>query len=203
MPPAKPASRDKRGFVYELCRSVILGLYGLAGWRVGGEIPEDKKMVVIAAPHTTNWDLPIMLAVAFYYRVDLKWMGKDSLFKGPFGWLMHALGGIPIDRSKSNNVVDQMVAIYQEADDLLVAIPPEGTRSKVRYWKTGFYNIAHGAGVPIAFGYLDYKNKVGGIGGKLTTTGDYDADLEKIKAFYAPITGKYDERTDEARRKET
>jgi len=196
-----PNTRAKRGFFYEFGRACFLTLYQMAGWRIAGEIPPDRKMVVIAAPHTTNWDLPIMLAVAFHYRVDLKWMGKDSLFKGPFGWLMHALGGIPIDRSKANNVVDQMVKIYNDTDDLLVAIPPEGTRSKVRYWKTGFYNIAHGARIPIAYGYLDYKNKTGGIGGKLITSGDYDADLEKIKAFYGKITGKFEDRSAEAKRK--
>lgn len=156
----------------------------------------DPKLVVIAAPHTTNWDLPIMLAVAIYYRVRLRWMGKDSLFKGPFGWLMHALGGIPVDRSKSNNAVAQMVARYNEADALLVAIPPEGTRAKTRYWKTGFYHIANGAGVPIALGFLDYARKVGGIGSVLQPTGDYDADLERIKEFYADVKGKYPTRNE-------
>ena len=132
-----------------------------------------------------------MLGVALYFRVRLRWMGKDDLFKPPFGWFMKLLGGIPIDRSKANDVVSQMVDIYKLADTLAVAIPPEGTRAKVRYWKTGFYNIAHGARVPIALGFLDYKRKVGGIGMTLYTTGDYDADLKVIKKFYDGVTPKF------------
>lgn len=180
--------------LYEARRAIVLWLYALAGWKVEGAAPDVDKFVVIAAPHTSNWDLLFMLGVAYKFRVRLRWMGKDSLFKPPFGWLMKAMGGIPIDRSKANNIVSQMVDIYAAADELAVAIPPEGTRAKVRIWKTGFYNIAHGAGVPIAFGFLDYGRKVGGIGGVFTTTGDYDRDLEEIKAFYAPITGKYPDR---------
>ena len=182
------------GAFYEARRWFFLKLYRLSGWTVSGVDPRIKKFVVIAAPHTSNWDLPLMLGVAYHFRVKLKWMGKDDLFKGPFGWVMKAMGGIPIDRSKANNVVTQMVGIYDDADNLAVAIPPEGTRSKVRYWKTGFYNIAHGANVPIALGFLDYKRKVGGVGGLLETTGDYDADLQRIKAFYAGVTGKFEER---------
>ena len=184
--------RPPKGPFYEARRAIALWLYGLAGWKVEGTAPEQDKMVIIAAPHTSNWDLPFMLGVAYKFRIRINWMGKDSLFKPPFGWLMKALGGIPIDRSKANNVVTQMVDIYDKADQLAVAIPPEGTRSKVRVWKTGFYNIAHGAGVPIAFGFLDYDRKVGGIGGVFTTTGDYDKDIEEIKAFYAEIIAKHE-----------
>jgi len=176
---------------YEIFRSLALGLYRLVGWRVEGEAPSTNKLVIIAAPHTSNWDLPIMLGVALHYRIKIHWMGKDTLFKPPFGWFMRWLGGISIDRSKASNTVDQMIGIFNAADSLAVAIPPEGTRSKTRYWKTGFYNIAHGAGVPIALGFLDYERKVGGIGKTLITSGDYDADLKIIKAFYAGVTGKY------------
>lgn len=182
--------RPPKGRFYELRRSAALWLYARAGWQVEGDAPEGDKFVVIAAPHTSNWDLPFMLGVAYTYRIQLRWMGKASLFWPPLGWLMRALGGIPIDRSKANDVVSQMVAIFAAADTLAVAIPPEGTRSKVRKWKTGFYTIAHGAGVPITLGFLDYQRKVGGIGGVFTTTGDYATDLEEIKAFYAGVTGK-------------
>lgn len=187
----KPRARPYRGFVFEAGRVVSLFFFRLAGWRVEGDVPLDRKMVVIAAPHTSNWDLPFMLAVSMYYRAPLRWMGKASLVTGPFGWLMRWLGCIPIDRSKANDVVSQMVDVFAAADDMLVAIPPEGTRSKVRYWKTGFYNIAHGAGVPVAFGFLDYKRKVGGISQTLTTTGDYDEDLKRIRAFYDEVPGKF------------
>lgn len=188
-----PGTRPPKSPLYEARRAIALWLFGLAGWKVEGTAPSEDKFVVIAAPHTSNWDLPYMLAVAYQFRVRLHWMGKDSLFKPPFGWLMKAMGGIPIDRSKANNVVTQMVDVYDAADALAVAIPPEGTRSKVRVWKTGFYNIAHGAKVPIAFGFLDYRRKVGGIGGTFRTTGDYDQDLSEIKAFYAGVTGKHDQ----------
>ena len=186
--------RPRAGFFYDMRRAVALALYRLAGWKVEGEAPPTGKFVVIAAPHTSNWDLPFMLGVAYKLRIELKWMGKDSLFKPPFGGLMRAMGGIAIDRSKNNDVVAQMVAIYNTADQLAVAIPPEGTRSKVRRWKTGFYNIAHGAGVPIALGFLDYERKVGGIGKIVWTTGDYDRDMIAIKAFYEPIIAKHGER---------
>lgn len=183
--------RAPKGIVYELKRRAALWLYRCAGWRVEGTAPTTHKFVVIAAPHTSNWDLPFMLGVAFTYRIKLRWMGKASLFKPPFGYVMKALGGIPIERSTSNDVVAQMVTVYNDAADLAVAIPPEGTRSNVRVWKTGFYNIAHGAGVPIALGFLDYERKVGGFGGVFVTTGDYDRDLAQIKAFYATVAGKY------------
>ncbi|MEZ5897043.1 MAG: lysophospholipid acyltransferase family protein [Parvularculaceae bacterium] len=179
---------------FEACRFLGLALYRAAGWRVEGEPPAASKFVVIAAPHTSNWDLPLMLGVALQFRIRLHWMGKDSLFKPPFGWFMRALGGIAIDRSKANNVVTQMIDVFSACEKLAVAIPPEGTRSKVRYWKTGFYHIAHGAGVPIALGFLDYRRKVGGIGMTLTASGDYDRDLEVIKNFYAGVTPKHAER---------
>ena len=177
--------------LFELFRAIGLFIYRLSGWKVEGSLPPVSKFVVIAAPHTSNWDLPFMLGIALFFRVRLRWMGKDSLFKPPFGWFMRALGGIPIDRSKANDVVSQMVDIYKLADTLAVAIPPEGTRAKVRYWKTGFYNIAHGARVPIALGFLDYKRKAGGIGMTLYTTGDYDTDLKVIKKFYDGVTAKF------------
>lgn len=183
--------RPRKNPFYEARRAIVLGLFRLAGWRVEGTAPAEDKFVVIAAPHTSNWDLPLMLAVAFKFRIKLRWMGKDTLFKPPFGGFMKALGGIPIDRSKANNVVSQMVEIYRDADSLAVAIPPEGTRADVTVWKTGFYNIAHAAGVPIALGFLDYGRKVGGIGGVFRTTGDYETDLKEIQAFYAPIKGKH------------
>lgn len=183
--------RPAKGIGYEIRRALALWLFRLAGWRAEGAAPLTDKFVVIAAPHTSNWDLPFMLAVAYTYRIRLQWMGKASLFKPPFGWLMTWLGGIPIDRSKANDVVSQMVQIYGCAETLAVAIPPEGTRAQVRVWKTGFYNIAHGARVPIALGFLDYKRKVGGIGGVFQTTGNYEKDLVEIQAFYATVTGKY------------
>lgn len=163
----------------------------LAGWKAEGEIPKDlDKCVMIAAPHTSNWDLPFMLFIAFKLRAKIYWMGKEQIFKPPFKRLMMWMGGVPVDRSKANNMVQASIDAINENEQLFLIVPPEGTRSKVTYWKTGFYHIAHGAGVPILMGFLDYQNKRGGIKGTFTTSGDIDADMEKIKAIYAEISGK-------------
>jgi len=163
----------------------------LAGWKAEGEIPKGlNKCVMIAAPHTSNWDLPFMLFIAFKLRAKIYWMGKEQIFKPPFKRLMMWMGGVPVDRSKANNMVQASIDAINENEQLFLIVPPEGTRSKVTYWKTGFYHIAHGAGVPILMGFLDYQNKRGGIKGTFTTSGDIDADMAKIKAIYAEISGK-------------
>lgn len=165
------------------------------GWRTEGKLPDNPKYVVIAAPHTTNWDLPITLALALTFKIGFYWMGKDTIFKRPFRGIMKFLGGIPIDRSKSNNVVEQSIEAFRENKELVMVIPPEGTRGSVKYWKTGFYYIAKGANVPIAMGFLDYKRKVGGFGPVFQPTGDINVDMVEIKYFYAGISGKYPERS--------
>lgn len=152
--------------------------------RIVGEMPDEKKFVIIAAPHKTNWDLPNALAAALHFGVRIHWMGKDSLFKWPFGAFMRWLGGIPVDRSKRNNAVGGMVERFQAADELIVVIPPEGTRSDVERWKSGFYYIAHGAGVPIVMAFVDYGAREIGIKGVFHTTGDYEADLKAIQDHY-------------------
>ncbi|WP_257265412.1 lysophospholipid acyltransferase family protein [Endozoicomonas sp. ONNA2] len=162
----------------------------LFGWKLEGQRPNARKYVIIAAPHTSNWDFILIIAFAFSFRIHIYWMGKNSLFKGPFGGIMKWLGGIPVDRSKANGLVQQMVDTFHNCTDLAVAIPPEGTRNKVRQWKSGFYHVAHGAGVPIALGFLDYKKKVGGFGPMFFTTGNYESDLKKIQEFYHHMTGK-------------
>jgi len=159
----------------------------ITGWRVEGEVPKDKKFVMIAAPHTSNWDLPYMLAICFVLKVKPYWMGKSQIFKFPFAGLMKWMGGIAIDRSQSNNVVEATAEILKQSDELIITIPPEGTRSKVKYWKSGFYHIADLADVSIVLGFLDYKNKKGGIGGLIQPTGNLDNDMVKIKAFYQPL----------------
>ena len=167
-----------------------LGL-GLGGWKIEGTAPKEDKYVLIAAPHTTNWDFPLMVAMAFMLRFEIYWMGKDTLFMGPAGPVMRWFGGIPINRSQSNNIVQSTVAAFNSHDHLIVIIPPEGSRSKVKQWKSGFYHIAHGAGVPIALGYLDFRRKVGGFGPTFYPTGEQDKDIKKIQSFYKDIKGKY------------
>ena len=157
------------------------------GWKVAGEMPDLPKFIIVAAPHKTNWDLPNALAAGLHYGLRIHWMGKDSLFKWPFGGVMRRLGGIPIDRSKSNNVVAQMVETFDSADRLILVIPPEGTRGEVARWKSGFYHIAHGAKVPLVLAFIDYKRREVGVAQMFHTTGDYDTDLAKIQAVYAAI----------------
>ena len=157
------------------------------GWKVAGDMPDLPKFIIVAAPHKTNWDLPNALAAGLHYGLRIHWMGKDSLFKWPFGGVMRRLGGIPIDRSKSNNVVAQMVETFDKAERLIVVIPPEGTRGDVARWKSGFYHIAHGAKVPLVLAFIDYKRREVGVAQMFHTTGDYDTDLAKIQAVYAAI----------------
>ncbi|WP_202899565.1 lysophospholipid acyltransferase family protein [Neptuniibacter caesariensis] len=182
--------RQKTMFNTPLVQPLLYGfskvLLKILGWKVVGEIPKDlKKCVVIAAPHTTNWDMPFSLMIAFCLQRSLYWVGKASIFKFPFSGLMRWMGGIPVDRSQSNNMVDATVATFAENDELRIMMAPEGTRSQVKEWKSGFYHIANGAEVPIILGFIDYKNKVGGVLGVFTPTGDYEADLKEIKAKYA------------------
>jgi len=178
--------------VNTLLRWLSVAFLRLTGWQVVGKLPADAaKSVLIAAPHTSNWDLPYTLMVAFALRLNVYWMGKTSLFKPPFRGLMMWLGGIPVDRGQSNNLVAaSSAAIMQAAGPLQLIVPPEGTRSGTRYWKTGFYYIAAGAGVPIVMAYLDYDKKIGGLGPVFQTTGDIAADMLAIKAFYADVKGK-------------
>ena len=162
----------------------------MVGWSIEGKVPDLKKFVIIAAPHTSNWDFPITMALTFALRMKIHWMGKASLFRPPFGAASRWLGGIAIDRSRANNVVEQAIQAFKEHDALIMVIPPEGTRKKVSHWKTGFYHIAAGAKVPIILGYLDYRRKAGGIGPVFHPTGRIEEDIEKIKEFYAAMTGK-------------
>lgn len=164
------------------------------GWKVAGNPPGVPKCVMIAAPHTSNWDYFYTLLSAFIMGVEISAMGKKSLTEGPFGGIMKWLGIIPIDRSKSNNMVELTIEKFNSSEKLAVVVPPSGTRNKVAYWKTGFYYIALGAGVPISLGFIDYGTKRGGLGPLIYPTGDIDADMKKIRDFYSTIKGKYPEK---------
>ena len=178
--------------VSPLFKWLSIRLLKLSGWQVLGQLPgHAHKSVLIAAPHTSNWDLPMTLMVAFALELRPRWMGKASIFRWPFGPLMRWLGGIPVDRSQSNNLVASSAqAIRDAAEPLQLIVPPEGTRSKTRHWKTGFYYIAHSAQVPIVMAYMDYANKRSGLGPLFEPTGDVEADMTNIKAFYQPFKGK-------------
>ena len=147
--------------------------------------------MLIAAPHTSNWDLPYTLMVAFALRLNIRWMGKQQIFRWPFGALMRWLGGIAVDRSRSTNLVAASAQALRDAPGSMhLVVPPEGTRSKTRHWKTGFYWIAHEAGVPIVLAYMDYPRKLSGLGPVFTPSGDVEADMAQIKAYYSQFKGK-------------
>jgi 1-acyl-sn-glycerol-3-phosphate acyltransferase len=174
-----------------IAQFVAQAILRLLGWKVEARLPQARKFVLVGAPHTSNWDFILMLLIMNALGLQLNWVGKDSLFNGSFGNLMQRLGGIPVDRSARNGFVDQMVAEFNRREAMILVIAPEGTRGKSEYWKTGFYYIAQGAKVPIALGYVDYAQKIGGIGASLQPSGDIQADMLPIARFYAGVTGKH------------
>lgn len=175
-----------------LLRGLSRAVLSMAGWKVDGTLPANgQKSVLIAAPHTSNWDLPFTLMTAFVLRLNIYWMGKEQIFKPPFRGVMMWLGGIPVRRETSNNLVAASAQAIQAADGpVQLIVPPEGTRSGTRVWKTGFYYIALQAQVPIVLAYMDYEKKIAGLGPVFQPTGDIEADMLAIKAFYAPFKGR-------------
>jgi 1-acyl-sn-glycerol-3-phosphate acyltransferase len=174
-----------------LIRGIAVSCLKFSGWRLEGRLPDVDKLVVIAAPHTSNWDFPILISLAFGLRVKASWLGKHTLFRWPFGFLSRWMGGIPVYRSASQNLVAQTVELFSKSEKLILAVPPEGTRGKVSHWKTGFYYIALGADTPITMGFIDYKRKATGVGPTFYPTGDIEADMEIIRDFYSNVTAKY------------
>jgi 1-acyl-sn-glycerol-3-phosphate acyltransferase len=163
----------------------------LLKWKIIGELPDLPKYLGIAAPHTTNWDWFFMLLFKFSSGFDFHWVGKDSLFKPPFGFIMKGLGGVPVNRSVRANFVDQIVEQYRLHDRFAIALTPEGTRGKASFWKTGFYFIALGAKIPILMISDDYPSRTIEIGPLLYPTGDIQADFDLIRKFYAGKRGKF------------
>jgi 1-acyl-sn-glycerol-3-phosphate acyltransferase len=161
------------------------------GWTVEGRKPTFKKYLILAAPHTSNWDVPLMLSMSYVLGVQVHWIGKHTLFRFPLGPLMRWLGGVPVDRRSRNDAVQQMVDALAARDELCLMITPEGTRGRAEYWKSGFYHIALGAHVPIVLGMLDYGRKVGGLFDVVEPSGDVRADMDKIRAFYRDVVGKF------------
>lgn len=163
----------------------------LLGWKIEGEKPLHDSYVLIAAPHTSNWDFPLMILFAWAFDVSMSWMGKHSLFYPPLGWIMRALGGVSVDRRDGGHLVESLVREFRERERLVLVVPAEGTRARADYWRSGFYHIARGAGVPIVPSYLDFGQKRGGFGPALPVSGDVRRDMEVLRSFYAPMRGLY------------
>jgi 1-acyl-sn-glycerol-3-phosphate acyltransferase len=162
----------------------------IARYRLVGEPPPDVPVtVLVAAPHTSNWDFFLMLSMAWSSGLSPVWLGKQELFKGPMGWLMRKLGGIAVDRKNPHGLVERLVTDTASSQHYCLVVPAEGTRSKGDYWKTGFYRIAREANVPITLSFLDGPSRTGGFGPSFTPTGNVRADMDLIRAFYADKGG--------------
>jgi 1-acyl-sn-glycerol-3-phosphate acyltransferase len=186
-----PASRTlfRVPILSQFLKLIAIAVLKIIGWRVVGSLPNERKYVLIGAPHTSNWDFPMMLLAVLRVEMDVHWLGKSSLFPPIIGSMMRWLGGIAVDRSKNNNLVEQLVNLFRARDELVVIIPPEGTRTKVEQWKSGFYHVAAGASVPILLGFVDASRKEVGFGPLFYPTGDYASDLPKIQNFYKDKRG--------------
>jgi 1-acyl-sn-glycerol-3-phosphate acyltransferase len=186
-----------------LLERIANALLKLIRWRVVGTEPQIPKFVIIVAPHTSNWDLPLGLICGFAMGLLRRWpygfMAKDVVFRWPVAGLMRRIGGLPIDRSRPHDIVPQMAAIFQARDRFLLAITPEGTRKRTGHWKSGFYHIAHAVGVPIIPVSFDYAKRECRLGDPLVPTGDLDRDLTVIQQFYQGATAKRPERMGEIR----
>jgi len=175
-------------------RAIGWFLLKITGWKAVGGMPKKGRYVLIAAPHTTNWDMPYMIAVSWGLNVKIHWIGKKSLFRLPYGWFMKMLGGISVDRSQRQNTVQQVSQWMLSRESAIVVVPPEGSRSKTPFWKSGFYHIAREAQVPIVLGFLDYANKRGGFGPSFKPTDNPQADMEHFRDFYQQLRAKYPEK---------
>jgi len=176
---------------------IIGRLYlALTGWTIiDKEIPKIDRAILIFAPHTSNWDFMTMIMAKFAWGFKVRFLGKHSLFKWPFGWFFKALGGMPVVRHENHNVVGQVVELIDATEHIYLALAPEGTRSYTPFWKTGFYHIAERTNLPILMFYLDCKTRTIGFGEVFDVTGDVEVDMKKIADFYADKVGYNPEQT--------
>jgi 1-acyl-sn-glycerol-3-phosphate acyltransferase len=185
---------EKPGLAARIVRRLLVALYKWGGWTSVGTVPEPQRFVLIAVPHTSNWDFPFFLGVTHALGIRTHFMAKASLFRWPMNGFMRQVGGVRLDRSTAKDTVQQMIEVFAERDQFVLTIAPEGTRNAVSKWRSGFYQIALGAGVPIVCGFMDYPTRTSGLGPVIVPTGDYEADMAPAFAFYAGITGKHPER---------
>lgn len=177
-----------------MIKTIATAVLKVFGWQISCSLPQRDKYVLIGAPHTSNWDFPLGLLAMWAIGLRFSWVGKHTLFKGPFGPIMRWLGGIPVDRMGSTGFLKKVIDVFASRDQFVLAIAPEGTRSLTKYWKEGFYRIALTAGVPIALCYADYPRKRVGIDRLLEPSGDIEADFEIIREYYHDKVGKCPEK---------
>ncbi len=170
-------------------------LLKLGRWTPIGPLPAAKKAVIVGAPHTSYWDGYWLLVYKVAFGLDVKFFVKDSMFWFPLSLLLNGLGGVPLNRGSASTAVNQAVEAFNNNESYLFGLAPEGTRKKTKGWKTGFYRIAEGAGVPIVFGFFDYTNRRLGFGPQMMLTGDMDADLAIFRSFYASVEGRWPDKT--------
>ena len=172
-----------------LRRLVSRVYWACSRWRLVSEPAPDRPTVLIGAPHTSNWDFVLMLAIAWRLGIDVRWLGKQSLFAGWRGPVMRGLGGIPVDRSDPARVVGEVVERVRAGEVFGLVVTPDGTRGANEYWKSGFYRIARETGMPVTLGYVDRTTMTTGLGPTIELTGDVPADMDRIRAFYADKAG--------------
>ncbi|WP_395789053.1 lysophospholipid acyltransferase family protein [Aquimonas sp.] len=186
--PPLPASAPRNGG--PASRWIGRCVLRLGGWRVTGEFPDVERMIIIVAPHSSGWDAIWAIGLKLALGLDVAFMGKRELFRGPLGWLLRKLGGFPVNRASTEGVVEQVAARYRAHPRLWVALAPEGTRRRVEHWKSGFWRIARAADVPVLCVYFHYPERIIGIGPLVQTTASLEDDMARIRAFYAPWLGK-------------
>lgn len=170
-----------------------LGRWGLAllGWKVEGSLPEESRFVLIVGPHTSNWDFFIGVLAKLAADIDASWLGKHTIFVFPVGWILRWFGGEPVNRSEAQGIVEAAISRFKARRQWVLAMAPEGTRKRVAQWKTGFYRIAVGAGVPILPVIFDYSRKVVDLGTIYFPTGDEAVDMKELRSRYRSSMGKY------------
>jgi 1-acyl-sn-glycerol-3-phosphate acyltransferase len=166
-------------------------MLGLLGWRVEGEVPNRPKLVIAIAPHTSNWDFIVGVSVMFALDLRIGFLGKHTLFRWPCGAVMRWIGGIPVDRASHQGIVGDSIAAFAQVERRILAIAPEGTRKRVPHFKSGFLQIARGAGAPVLLASLDYAAKCVRFGPVFEPGEDVEADRLWIEAFFATVRGKY------------
>ena len=174
-----------------LFRKALVAIYRRQGWTAYGEVPSPRKFVLIAAPHTSNWDFLYFIGLTEELGIMPHFMAKKSLFRWPWKNFLLDMGGVPVDRGSKQNYVQAMIDEFARRTEFMLTIAPEGTRGAVRQWKTGFYHIAMGAKVPLVVGMMDYARKNGGLGPAIWPTGDYQADMAKIAAIYEKVVPRH------------